>query len=308
MRVLVSCVPAFGHLNPLLPLARALVDAGHEVAITTGAELRPRAQAAGSAMPPALQPDQASAHAEVIHPLRPMAAPPVAGERLPARVTRSRTVPLVYMTLGTWTNADVSMFRSVADGLADAPVDVLLTVGPGNDPAAIGPLPANAQVEQYVPQSLLLPRCAVVICHGGAGTSLGALACGLPLLLLPQGADQYVISERVVSSGAGLRLLPAEVTPTSVRASVLELLHGVEHLAAARRVQREIATMPGPGQTIPLIEDVAAGRTPRTCRLPDLHPGSAPEPGAADRVPRGVPTAPAAVEDRGARRHPRVVA
>jgi UDP:flavonoid glycosyltransferase YjiC (YdhE family) len=109
-----------------------------------------------------------------------------------------RPVPLVYMTLGTTTNSDVSMFRSVIDGLSDVDVEVLLTVGPGNNPAAIGPLPANAHVDQHVPQSLLLPECSLVICHGGAGTTLGALTHGLPLVLLPQGADQYVISERVV--------------------------------------------------------------------------------------------------------------
>jgi UDP:flavonoid glycosyltransferase YjiC (YdhE family) len=34
-------------LHPLLPLASALVDAGHDVAIATGADMRPRAETAG---------------------------------------------------------------------------------------------------------------------------------------------------------------------------------------------------------------------------------------------------------------------
>jgi UDP:flavonoid glycosyltransferase YjiC (YdhE family) len=45
----------------------------------------------------------------------------------------------------------------------------------------------NVHVEHYVPQSLLLPHCSAVICHGGAGTTLSSLALGLPLLILPQG-------------------------------------------------------------------------------------------------------------------------
>ena len=72
----------------------------------------------------------------------------------------------------------------------------------------------------YVPQSLLLPKCAAVICHAGAGTVLGALAAGLPLLLLPQGADQYVVADLVAAAGAGLKLAPAEGGPapdTSMR-------------------------------------------------------------------------------------------
>src|SRR5437588_1544668 len=47
MRVLIASVSAYGHLQPLLPLVKALVDAGHEVAIATGSDLRPRTEAAG---------------------------------------------------------------------------------------------------------------------------------------------------------------------------------------------------------------------------------------------------------------------
>src|SRR5581483_7117436 len=47
MRVLVTCVSAYGHLQPLLPLAKALAGAGHEVAVATGPDMRPRAEVAG---------------------------------------------------------------------------------------------------------------------------------------------------------------------------------------------------------------------------------------------------------------------
>ena len=47
MRALIATVSGYGHLNPLLPLARALSDAGHEVAVASGPELSDRARAAG---------------------------------------------------------------------------------------------------------------------------------------------------------------------------------------------------------------------------------------------------------------------
>src|SRR5438270_2884130 len=47
MRVLVSVVPGYGHLQPLLPLASALAEAGHDVAVATGRDLCPRAEEAG---------------------------------------------------------------------------------------------------------------------------------------------------------------------------------------------------------------------------------------------------------------------
>jgi hypothetical protein len=39
MRILFSATPAAGHVLPLLPLADAAADAGHEVAFLTGAEM-----------------------------------------------------------------------------------------------------------------------------------------------------------------------------------------------------------------------------------------------------------------------------
>jgi UDP:flavonoid glycosyltransferase YjiC (YdhE family) len=149
------------------------------------------------------------------------------------------------------------MFRSVLDGLSDLAVDVLITIGSGNDPTSIGPLPANAHVENYVPQSLLLPHCAAVICHGGAGTTLGSLAHELPLLILPQGADQYIIGDLVAATGAGLLLRPAETNPSTIRANVLQLLNEPVHRASARRLAREIASMPGPDAAVQLIEAAA---------------------------------------------------
>ena len=39
MRILVTAEPSYGHINPVLPLARAARHAGHDVVVATGAEL-----------------------------------------------------------------------------------------------------------------------------------------------------------------------------------------------------------------------------------------------------------------------------
>jgi MGT family glycosyltransferase len=166
------------------------------------------------------------------------------------------------MTLGTNTNSLVSVFRSVIDGLANLEVDVLITIGFGSDPASIGSLASNTYVENYVSQSLLLPHCSAVICHGGAGTVLGSLAQGLPLLILPQGADQYVIGDLVLAAGVGLLLAPPEVNPSAVRENALALLDEPAYRASARSLQSEIAAMPGPEEAVHLIEEVAGVAVP----------------------------------------------
>lgn len=47
MRVLFTCVAATGHLHPLVPIARALADAGHDMAFATHAAIGPLVERAG---------------------------------------------------------------------------------------------------------------------------------------------------------------------------------------------------------------------------------------------------------------------
>ena len=76
------------------------------------------------------------------------------------------------------------------------------------------------------------------------------------MLLLPQGADQYVFSDRVVRAGACQRLLPDAVNPDGIRTSLVSLLSDADYRNAARRLQAEIAAMPAPETVVADIEDV----------------------------------------------------
>jgi hypothetical protein len=72
MRVLFCCMPAYGHLYPLLPLASALRDAGHDVRFGIGAGFVDRVQALGfPADPVGISIPEASRLAEQRYPGRP---------------------------------------------------------------------------------------------------------------------------------------------------------------------------------------------------------------------------------------------
>ena len=66
------------------------------------------------------------------------------------------------------------VFRVVLEALADVDCSVIATIGRDNPPCALGTIPANATIEQYIAQSLLLPRCALTVGHGGSGSVLAA--------------------------------------------------------------------------------------------------------------------------------------
>ena len=213
--------------------------------------------------PPSLQSPEI-AEVTVAHPVQNATIDPGAeGEALPEWVRELPPErPVVYVSLGTVFNARArGVFAAVLEGLRSEPVTAILTIGLDNDPAEFGPQPDHVHIERFIPQSLLLPFCDAVVNQGGTAI-LPILAQGLPLLVLPQGANQFHNAAACVAAGVGRRLLPAEITPEAVRREVGALLHEPELRDGARRVQRERAEMPGPEHGVALLEQLAAERRP----------------------------------------------
>ena len=207
--------------------------------------------------PPSLQSSEIRSVAAVQR-LRPAAAqrPDVDP---PDWLDRLDSAAIVYLTMGTVWNRNLDVFRTVIEAVRDDGIALIVTVGRHNDPASLGPQPDNVLVHQYIPQGVLLPRCDAVITHGGSGTTLGALAFGAPLLLLPQGADQYSNAERIVTAGAGLQLLRDDLSVDAVRESVHALLDNARYRRSAERIQTEIHEMPDARDAIRRIEALTSG-------------------------------------------------
>jgi len=190
-------------------------------------------------------------------PVSPLAATAHAFRPAPAPVSRSDEPPLVYFSLGTEFNLESGdLFARVLDGLRDLPVSVLATVGSDIDPAELGPQPDRIRVERYVPQAEVLPRASAVVSHGGSGSVLGALAHGLPLVLLPMGADQPYNAARCEALGVARSLDVIAATPADVRDAVADVLADRSYRAAAGRLRDEFAVLPGPERAVGLIEQL----------------------------------------------------
>ncbi|MBJ7331034.1 MAG: glycosyltransferase family 1 protein [Solirubrobacteraceae bacterium] len=350
MRILFTSAPFHGHLNPLLPLATAAQQAGHQVVVATGADLAEHALRIGlpawsvgptnrqSGMPRSLDefweaatlraagllplvevwdpdlvvaeemelagpivaartgarlvvhglgiqaagdptayaddldalgrrwavPDLARRHRDALYLqicppslappegarpatelVRPAMGRPLPGERLPESLDALPYAVTVHLTLGT------VFHRRRPEAMADAlaalqglPVNVVAAVGPDVAPDSFGPQPAHVLLARYLPHSLLLPRCDLVVSQGGAGILLGALAHGLPQLVLPQGADQFGNGAAVERAGAGLTLDDPDVAVGKITDAVRTLLDTPGYGRAARAVAEEIAVMP----------------------------------------------------------------
>jgi UDP:flavonoid glycosyltransferase YjiC (YdhE family) len=202
--------------------------------------------------PPSMQSPEIASIAAVQR-LRPAAAE-IPDTDPPEWLDQLDSQSVVYVTMGTVWNRNPDVFRVVIEALRDDDITLVVTVGRQNDPASLGPQPGNVLVQRYVPQGVVLPRCDAIVTHGGSGTVLGALACGVPLLVLPQGADQYSNAERVVAAGAGRQLLKDELTVDAVRDSVRALLRDQSYRRCAERIQTEIHDMPDARDALTRIE------------------------------------------------------
>jgi len=189
-----------------------------------------------------------------VQPLRPVGFDDAPDAALPTWLTPLPARPLVYVTMGTEFNKEPAVFRAILDGLADEPYDVVVTVGATGDPDALGPRPANVRIERFIPQSRLLPYSAAFVSHGGSGATLGALRAGVPMLAIPQGADQFLNAERIVETGVGLRLMPSELSASAVRDAVRALIDDRRYVEAVAVHQASIEAMPSPEEVVPILE------------------------------------------------------
>jgi UDP:flavonoid glycosyltransferase YjiC (YdhE family) len=143
------------------------------------------------------------------------------------------------VTLGTVYGGHTAALGAAIEGLQSLAVNLIVAVGPQGDPSLFEGCGRHVLIERLVPLAGVLTHCDAVVSQGGSGVMLGALAQGLPQLMLPQGADQFRNAEICTRTGAALALAPPEATPGAISKSTHRLLHEGSFASAA-----QIAAMP----------------------------------------------------------------
>ncbi len=205
--------------------------------------------------PPSLQPE--SPPIERVALVRPVGFDGLVGGAAQDWLDRLPNRPTVYVTLGTVFN-DAPAFRVLLEGLVGEDLNVIVTTGPNLDPAELGAQPPNIHVERFVPQSAILRHATAIVTNGGSGSVLAALAKGLPMVVVPRGADQFDNAQASVKAGTAIRIMPAELTPAAVRKAVARVLSDAKYRNAAHRVQAEIAKMPSPAAAVGIVESLVS--------------------------------------------------
>ncbi len=165
--------------------------------------------------------------------------------------------PRIAVTLGTVLPAmgGLGGLSALLDAAATIDAEFVLALGEA-DIASLPTPPGNVRLcLEWIPLRWLLRTCAGAVHHGGAGTTLTTLDAGIPQLVLPHGADQYINAGAVQARGVGHITSPASIGPSDLE----RLLTETTTRTAAAQVRSEMAATPAPAELISRIAKLVDG-------------------------------------------------
>nr|WP_243751962.1 nucleotide disphospho-sugar-binding domain-containing protein [Leucobacter weissii] len=127
--------------------------------------------------------------------------------------------PFVYVSFGSFLSVRGDVLARVAAALRERGLRAAIAHG-SSSPEELGPLPENWLVRGFLPQLTLLERAAAAVTHGGNNSVTEALACGVPLVVLPFSTDQFAGAEALERTGLGIALAPNEASPADLAQAI----------------------------------------------------------------------------------------
>jgi zeaxanthin glucosyltransferase len=135
---------------------------------------------------------------------------------------------LIYVAVGTirfrWRD-HVAFLKRVVTAFGNRPgISVVIATGSEMTTAAIGAVPDNIQLFDFLPQVAMLDVADLAITHAGAGTLRECILKEVPMLAYPNHHDQSGNSARIVYHGLGLRGRRSRDSAATIRRKALWIL------------------------------------------------------------------------------------
>lgn len=151
---------------------------------------------------------------------------------------------VLLISLGSAYTRQPEFYRQCLRAYGDLPGwHVVLQIGKYTDPRELGHIPANVEVRSWVPQRAILEQVDAFVTHAGMGGCSEGLMAGVPMIAVPQAAEQFMNADRLVELGVARRIDTPQATAQNLRGALNDLITDPEvarrsaHLRAATRIE-----------------------------------------------------------------------
>ncbi|MDZ4672554.1 MAG: glycosyltransferase [Phototrophicales bacterium] len=170
-------------------------------------------------------------------------------------------VPLALITLGTTFTGDLGFYSWAAQAAAREGLLPVVAIGfnpiaPQDKAMLVKSLPQGTRLVNFVPFEHVLPRCKIMIHHGGMGTTHYAVVFGVMQIVVPHAADQRVQAKRVAQARVGLNLTAHDVRQGMLKDGVRALVHDDKVQITATQLADEMANLGGVARAVDVIQSM----------------------------------------------------
>ncbi len=162
---------------------------------------------------------------------------------------------VLLISLGSAYTRRPEFYRRCLAAFGDLPGwHVVLQIGKYTDAGDLGDIPANVEVHPWVPQRAILEQADAFVTHAGMGGCGEGLLAGVPMIAVPQGAEQFTNADRLVELGIAHRIDTEDATAERLRTALIELTTDPEVARRSARLRAEAQAEGGTARAADLIE------------------------------------------------------
>lgn len=164
---------------------------------------------------------------------------------------------VLLVSLGSAYTRQTEFYRRCLAAYGDLPGwHVVLQIGKYTDAGELGTVPPNVEVHSWVPQRAILDQADAFVTHAGMGGCGEALLAGVPMIAVPQAAEQFMNADRLVELGVARRIDTADATPEALRTALTELTTDPEVARRSARLRADARAEGGTLRAADLVEDL----------------------------------------------------
>ncbi|WP_409471532.1 macrolide family glycosyltransferase [Streptomyces sp. HC307] len=166
---------------------------------------------------------------------------------------------VLLISLGSAYTRQPEFYRKCVAAYGNLPGwHIVLQIGKYTNPHEIGDIPPNVEVHSWVPQRAILEQADAFVTHAGMGGCGEGLLAGVPMIAVPQGAEQFVNANRLVELGVARRIDTPDASAETLRAALNELVTDTEVARRSAQLRADARAEGGTLRAADLIENMLA--------------------------------------------------